>query len=211
MERRPYRAARRDASPHHGRGALVAAAAKMAAPHDGEVINRRGSYQQAPAPSQKKAEGKKRKSPCTPFREKAKGKESKPGAFGTCLFAGAGARVRGALLRRHVNAAVEDALKAFCGTRGPAPSDEALWAKFAWRFGYEKLTDLVRQGVSEMSVPGRHVAPAERPKVLQNLLNEVWNARFPKAEATGVSLPRGADNRGSGALAASSRAKGGAA
>ena len=143
-----------------------------------KVINRGGSYQQAPAPSQKKAEGKKRNSPCTPFREKGKGKESKPGALGTCLFAGAGA-----LLRRHVNAAVEDALKAFCGTRGPAPSDEALWAKFAWRFGYEKLTDLVRQGVSEMSVPGRHVAPAERPKVLQNLLNEVWNARFPKGGA----------------------------
>ena len=166
-----------------GGARCCATAAKMAAPHDGEVINRRGSYQQAPAPSQQKAEGKKRTSPCTPFREKGKGKESKPGAFGTCLFAGAGARVRGALLRRHVNAAVEDALKAFCGTRGPAPSDEALWAKFAWRFGYEKLTDLVRQGVSEMSVPGRHVAPAERPKILQNLLNEVWNARFPKGGA----------------------------
>ena len=166
-----------------GGSRCCATAAKMAAPHNGEVINRRGSYQQAPAPSPKKAEGKKRKSPCTPYREKGKGKESKPGAFGTCLFAGAGARVRGALLRRHVNAAVEDALKAFCGTRGPAPSDEALWAKFAWRFGYEKLTDLVRQGVSEMSVPGRHVAPAERPKILQNLLNEVWNARFPKGGA----------------------------
>ena len=138
-----------------------------------KVINRRGSYQQAPASSPKKAEGKKRKSPCTPYREKGKGKESKPSAFGTCLFAGAGARVRGALLRRHVNAAVEDALKAFCGTRGPAPSDEALWAKFAWRFGYEKLTDLVRQGVSEMSVPGRHVAPAERPKILQKTLRLV--------------------------------------
>ena len=177
----------------------------------GRPHGRRRSYQQASATRPKKAEGKKRKSPCTPYREKGKGKESKPGAFGTCLFAGAGARVRGALLRRHVNAAVEDALKAFCDTRGPAPSDEALWAKFAWRFGYEKLTDLVRQGVSEMSVPGRHVAPAERPKVLQNLLNEVWNARFPKAEATGVSLPRGAVNRGSDALAASSRAEGGAA
>ena len=99
------------------------------------------------------------------------------------MFAGAGERVRGALLRRHVNAAVEDALKAFCGTRGPAPSDEALWAKFAWRFGYGKLTELVRQGVSEMSVPRRHVAPAERPKILQNLMNEVWNARFPKGGA----------------------------
>ncbi len=56
-----------------------------------EVVNRQESYQHAPASSPKKAEGKKRKSPCTPFREKGKGKESKPGALGTCLFAGAGA------------------------------------------------------------------------------------------------------------------------
>ena len=74
-------------------------AAKMAAPHDGEVINRGGSYQQAPASSPKKAEGKKRKSPCTPYREKGKGKESKPGAFGTCLFARAHAYVGGTLAR----------------------------------------------------------------------------------------------------------------
>jgi len=62
----------------------------------------------------------------------------------------ADAHVRGALLRRHVNAAVEDALVAFCGTRGPAPSDEALWATFAWRFGYGMLRDFVEQGKSEM-------------------------------------------------------------
>ena len=129
----------------------------------------------------KKGEGEKRKSPLTPYREKGKGKESKPGAFGTCLFAGAGARVRGALLRRHVNAAVEDALKAFCGTRGPAPSDEALWARFAWRFGYGKLNELVEQAKSEMHMPGRgYIEPSERPRILQNLLNEVWHDRYPK-------------------------------
>jgi hypothetical protein len=56
-------------------------AAKMAAPHNGEVINRQESYQQAPAPSQKKAEGKKRNSPCTPYREKGKPKETIPRFF----------------------------------------------------------------------------------------------------------------------------------
>ena len=35
----------------------------------------------------KKAEGKKRKSPLTPYREKGKGKEDKPGASSTGLFA----------------------------------------------------------------------------------------------------------------------------
>ena len=37
-----------------------------------EVINRSET-------ELKKAEGKKRKSPCTPYREKGKGKETKPG------------------------------------------------------------------------------------------------------------------------------------
>ena len=89
--------------------------------------------------------------------------------------------MRGALLRRHVNAAVEDALVAFCGTRGPAPSDQALWARFAWRFGYAKLVELTERGKSEMRQPGRgYIAPSERPKVLQNLINPLWRARFPK-------------------------------
>ena len=132
--------------------------------------------------SLKKMEGKKKPSPLNPYKEKGKGKEGKPGANGTSLFARAGAhtQVRGALLRRHVNAAVEDALVAFCGTRGPAPSDEALWATFAWRFGYGMLRDFVEQGKSEMRQHKGVVAPAERPRILQNLLNEVWYARFPK-------------------------------
>ena len=132
--------------------------------------------------SLKKREGEKRKAPLTPLREKGKGKEGKPGARSTGLFARADAHthVRGALLRRHVNAAVEDALVAFCGTRGPAPSDEALWATFAWRFGYGWLNELVARGKSEMRMHKGGVAPAERPRILQNLLNEVWYARFPK-------------------------------
>ena len=132
--------------------------------------------------SLKKREGKKKPSPLNPYKEKGKGKEGKPGANGTCLFARAGAHahVRGALLRRHVNAAVEDALVAFCGTRGPAPSDEALWAKFAWRFGYGTLHELTEQAKSEMKLHKGGVAPSERPRILQSLLNEVWYGRNPK-------------------------------
>ena len=96
------------------------------------------------------------------------------------VYSRADAHVKGALLRRHVNAAVADALAAFCGTRGPAPSDEALWAKFAWRFGFGRLNELVEQGKSEMRLHKGGVKPSERPRILQNLLNEVWYARFPK-------------------------------
>ena len=137
----------------------------------------------SPSAKSKKREGEKRKSPCTPLREKGKGKEGKPGAKGTCLFARAGARMSRSLLRRHVNAAVEDALCAFSGTRGPAPSDEALWATFAWRFGYGRLNELVEVGKSEMRQRKGGVAPSERPRILQNILNEVWYSRFPKGGA----------------------------
>ena len=131
--------------------------------------------------SLKKREGEKRKSPCIPLREKGKRKEGKPGASSTGLFARADAHVRGALQRRHVNAAVEDALVAFCGTRGPAPSDEALWARFAWRFGFGMLHELTEQAKSEMNMPGRgYIEPSERPRILQNLLNEVWFGCYPK-------------------------------
>ena len=133
--------------------------------------------------SLKKREGEKRNPPLTPYREKGKGKEDKPSVCSTGLFARAhaDAHVRGALLRRHVNAAVEGALVAFCGTRGPAPSDEALWAEFAWRFGYAKLVELTERGESEMRQPGRDaIPPAERPKVLQSLINPCWYGRYPK-------------------------------
>ena len=138
----------------------------------------------ASSPSElKKREGEKRNPPTTPYREKGKGKEDKPSVCSTGLFARAhaDAHVRGALLRRHVNAAVEGALVAFCGTRGPAPSDEALWAEFAWRFGYAKLVELTERGESEMRQPGRDaIPPAERPKVLQSLINPFWYGRYPK-------------------------------
>ena len=129
----------------------------------------------------KKREGEKRKSPCTPVREKGKGKEDNPGACSTGLFARAhaDAHVRGALLRRHVNEAVEDALRIFNGTRGGKYSDENLWANFAWTFGFGMLNDLVSQAKSEMELHKPPVAPSERPKILQSILSAHWHARFP--------------------------------
>ena len=132
-----------------------------------------------PSANAKKREAEKRHSPHTPYREKGKGKESNPCANRTGLSR-AHARVRGRLLRKHVNEAVEFALEAFCGTRGPAPSDEALWANFAWRFGYGELLACVEQGRSEMNCHTRPVPPSERPRILQNILSEFWNRRFPK-------------------------------
>ena len=145
------------------------------APNRGEL----STCGEAPSASAKKREAEKRNSPCTPYREKGKGKESNPCANRTGLSR-ACARVRGKLLRKHVNEAVEFALEAFCGTRGPAPSDEALWANFAWRFGYEKLLACVEQGRSEMNCHKLPVPPSERPRILQNILREFWNRRFPK-------------------------------
>jgi len=77
-------------------------------------------------------------------------------------------------VRAHVRAAVEEALVAFRGKRGPAPSDEALWANFAWRFGYAALAEAVYQGVCEMREHESQIPNAKMPKVLQTILNAWW-------------------------------------
>jgi len=112
---------------------------------------------------------KREPSPCNPYKRKAKGKEIKPGALGTCLS-------RATRVRAHVSAAVEDALVAFHGTRGRAPSDEALWAEFAWRFGYGALLEAVYQGESELSEHETPIPDTDKPKVLQAILNRKWQA-----------------------------------
>ena len=75
-----------------------------------KVINRGGSYQQPSALPSKKAEGKKRRSPCTPFREKGKGKETRRGSSWNRLSR-ADARVRAAL-----DADLDTAVLAFGGS-----------------------------------------------------------------------------------------------
>ena len=129
------------------------------------------SYQQPPSRKSKK-------------RESAiKGKENKPVACSKGLFACERPRGRVGIRKRLIEAAVEDALKAFCGTRrNPAfdrcpekdPCEERLWAKFAWRFGWGLLSELTLQGVAEMAEHRRPVEDREKPKVLQRLIGPFW-------------------------------------
>ena len=125
----------------------------------------------------KKAEGKKRKPPCTPYREKGKGKEINPGACSTGLSR---TGTRGARARQLVSSAVEDALRAFSGTRGGRHSDERLWAGFAWEFGVGLFRDLCKQAMSEIRARREMPPENEWPRVLQAVLTPHWNRRFPK-------------------------------
>ena len=101
--------------------------------------------------------------------------------------------------KRLIEAAVEDALVAFCGTRKRMPgkplngrdarcpsfSDEQLWAKFAWKFGWGLLRELTLQGEAEMREHRRPMKDADKPKVLQRLINPFWknNKRTTAREA----------------------------
>ena len=145
-----------------------------------------------PFSASKKSGRKRENPPCTPYKRKARGKENNPGALRTGLFAGAGAgareveriRRREVLLKRHVEAAVEDALVAFCGKRrNPLfdheprkdPCDERLWANFVWEHhgnpGWKYLQELTCQGISEMAQKKHPVPDADKPKILQTLIN----------------------------------------
>jgi len=94
-------------------------------------------------------------------------------------------------VRAHVAAAVEDALVAFHGSRGRAPSDEALWANFAWTFGYQALLDAIYQGESEMHEHETEIPDSEKPKVLQAILNQWWETR-----RGGIQLRRDGEEAG---------------
>ena len=143
-----------------------------------------------PFSASKKSGTKRENPPCTPYKRKARGKENNPGALSTGLYAYAGAREverlrrREVLLKKHVEAAVEDALVAFCGKRrNPLfdrepwkdPCDERLWANFVWHHrgnpGWKYLQELTRQGLSEMAQKKHPVPDAEKPHILQNLIN----------------------------------------
>jgi len=134
-----------------------------------KVVNRRGSYQQSPAPSQKKAEGKKRKSPCTPYREKGKGKETQTGFPKETVFR-AGARTMSAALDADLDAAV----RAFGGTA----SDRRLWASIAWRVGVEAFHFALKDKLKEDDSDGTGTLRS-RAAAFQAFLN----ARFPKGGA----------------------------
>ena len=147
------------------------------------------SYQQSLLSSAKKTGMKREHSPCTPYKRKARGKENNPGALSTGLFAcagaGAGERIRAhdAMRKRSVEAAVEDALVAFCGTRrnplfdlNPKRDkcDERIWANAAWKIGLRMFLDLIDEAKSQIRQKPFVVPDRDRPRYFQALLNPFW-------------------------------------
>ena len=110
--------------------------------------------------SLKKREGEKRNSPCTPLREKGKGKEHRRGSCRTVF------RAR---LREALDADLDIAVKAFKGTA----SDRRIWASIAWRVGVEEFHYALVDKLSENAADKATRRPAA---AFQAFLNE----RFPK-------------------------------
>lgn len=122
-------------------------------------------------------------------RESAiKGKENKPSAISTGLFACERPRGRVGIRKRLIRAAVEDALRIFCGTRRGKYCDRNLWAKFAWKFGWGLLQELTLQGEAEMKEHRKPVADKDKPKILQRLINPFWRRGIGRTKfgASGV-------------------------
>ena len=139
-------------------------------------LSTRGKLSTAPFRAAKKSGRKREVPPCTPYKRKARGKENNPGALGTGLFACERPRACEALRKRHVEAAVEDAIRIFHGTRGKPGEkcDQNLWAKFAWKFGWGLLRELTLQGEAEMKEHRKPIAEKDKPKILQELINPFW-------------------------------------
>ena len=116
--------------------------------------------------SLKKREGEKRSFPCTPLREKGKGKEHRRGSLQNRLSR---ARMR-TRLGEALDADLDVAVRAFKGTS----SDRRLWASIAWRVGVENfhyaLADKLKEDDVDKAVL---LTPAA---AFQAFLNE----RFPK-------------------------------
>ena len=136
------------------------------------AINTRARYQQPSAQPSKKAEGKKRSSPCTPYREKGKGKETRRGSSWNRLSR-MGARVRAAL-----DADLDTAVLAFGGTA----ADRRIWAAIAWRVGVEEFHFALADKLAEDAVDNAARRPAA---AFQAFLN----ARFPKADTGRKETP----------------------
>ena len=116
---------------------------------------------------------KKSVSPQTPYREKAKGKEIRRVFCSNRLSC---ARGRVSRVSREIAAVVEEAIVAFGGTRGPNPSDEAIWAGIAWRIGAERFHYAVMDKLAEDRCDN---APRKRAATFQAFLDR----HFPKGGA----------------------------
>lgn len=93
------------------------------------------SYQQCPVTGLKKREGKKRNSPCTPYREKGKGKETRRGflqkqVYSKTACAYAGARRRCSCSFAEAGAAADEIVGSCFGTM----RDHSLWAWYCRHF-----------------------------------------------------------------------------
>lgn len=104
-----------------------------------------------------------------------------------------------------VRAAVEDAVAAF--SRRQPDTNRALWLKAANVIGWDAFRELYHEQLSVMKDCARRGHPLRNPAAAFH--KKLQALKPASVEATGVSLPRGADNRG--AIATSSRAEGGAA
>ena len=116
----------------------------------------------------KKAEGKKRKSPCTPYREKGKGKETRRGSCGTVCRA----RARG--MRTKLMAELDRDLDRLSAVYHPTPGDRRQWASIALRVGVENFHYALADKLKENDVDK---AVLLSPAVA---FQAFLNARFPK-------------------------------
>ena len=96
--------------------------------------------------SLKKREGEKRSFPCTPLREKGKGKEHRRGSLQNRLSR---ARMR-TRMGEALDADLDVAVRAFKGTS----SDRRLWASIAWRVGVESFHYALADKLKEDDVDG---------------------------------------------------------
>ena len=94
----------------------------------------------------KKREGEKRSFPCTPLREKGKGKEHRRGSLQNRLSR---ARMR-TRLGEALDADLDVAVRAFKGSA----SDRRLWASIAWRVGVENFHYALADKLKEDDVDG---------------------------------------------------------
>ena len=85
----------------------------------------------------KKTEMKRRKSPCTPLRGKAKGKETRPGCFSIPLRPRPRARGR----YREAGAAADEIIETCFGTN----ADRGLWAYYCYHRDIETILEKARE------------------------------------------------------------------
>ena len=106
------------------------------------VINKRGSYQQAPASSPKKAEGKRGIPPLTPYGEKGRVKKQDGGSFGTLQDrAGAHAHARRLPCSCSYAEAGEAVLEIIDNCFGSVKKDCRLWAWYCRHFDRRRIVD----------------------------------------------------------------------